>query len=61
MAGPDRAVKVGPYRFAFYTSGPQRWRWECSGHGLGVGGHRTPLGAWLALVRFRREQAARRG
>lgn len=57
VKGPDHRWTIGAYRFALYTSGLQRGRWECSAHGRGVGGRRTPIGAFFALRRWLREPA----
>jgi hypothetical protein len=54
---PDHRWTLFGYTFSVYTSGPQRWRWEASAHGRGVGGHRTPLGAFLHLRRWMKEPA----
>lgn len=54
VQGPRHRWTVGAYTFALYTTGPQRWRWECSAYGRGVGGHRTPVGACIALRRWLR-------
>jgi hypothetical protein len=57
--GPDHRWTVLGYTFAIYTfrDHPQRWHWEASAHGRGVGGHRTPVGAFFALRRWLRVPA----
>jgi len=54
--------QVGRWRFERWprrvTGG--RGRWGCSNGSLGVANYRTPLGAWLALRRWARQDASRR-
>jgi hypothetical protein len=57
--------QIGRYRFerwprAATGPGSRGRRWGCSNGCLGVANYRTPLGAWLALRRWAREDAARR-
>lgn len=55
VARPRPAFAIGRYEFARTRNG----RWECSDlkRGRGVGGCRTPLGAYLALRRWQKEPA----
>lgn len=51
-AMPHRRFTIGRFQFATYRfSG--HLRWECSNGTLAVGGYRTPVGACMALRRFR--------
>lgn len=54
---PTWRWRIGPYEFARYRRAHalHRGLWECSAHGSGVGGHRTPVGAFLHLRRWLRE------
>ena len=56
--------RIGRYRFERWpraASGPgSRGRWGCGDGMRGVGGHRTPVGAWLSLWRWIRKDAANR-
>lgn len=45
-------LRIGAYRFTRDVGGPRKGRWGVSAHGRGTEGHRTPLGALLALRRW---------
>jgi hypothetical protein len=49
-----KRYRLGKFTFEHQPNG----RWGVSDGMLGVGGHRTPLGAYLALRRWRRDPAS---
>jgi hypothetical protein len=46
---------AGPWTFTHWPRTAPGGRWGCSRDGRGVAGCRTPAGAFLGLVRWRRE------
>ena len=53
-----RAWQLGRYRLELVPWRRVGWRWACEADGIGVGGYRTPWGAWWSLRRWERGRGA---